>query len=1077
MLQFILGRALSGKSYEICRRIAECVKRGEEPVLIIPEQFSFESEKRILSLLGDAGAQKVRVLSFSRLCDEVENLSGKGSYGELTDYVKIVLINIAIKRLRGELKYFGRYASSSGFAKMILNTIGEFSKNAVGVSEIFEASEKIGDGVLGRKLYDTARIYAEYNDLITEKFDGFCDRLDHLLKALEGFKYFSGKQVFIDSFIGFTGQQYKIIEQIIKTADNITISFCDNPLESGAFGIFANIRKVKNRLVSIAQKCGVEKAADFILESGRFTDEGISAIEEYMCLSETDKTFYDDALNICRAQTAYDEAQFVARNIRRIVREKGARYNDFVVIARNTADYEQVLSVACQKNGIGLFTDKRLPLNSMPPAAAVKAAMDLCLGITTEKILRFHKCGVGFLNEEELSELQNYVYIWNIDGNTWQSDFSMDPRGLDKKGLSEKAAEEKLKEINSLRQRAIAPINRFKSGFKSSSRNMARAVVELLESAKGEFLKLSQNYKDNENSVFGEGIVTAYSKVMKILDSLVNCLPENVTHFEFFDAFKNCVDIESVGVIPQMVDEVIFGAAERIQPSRPSYVFIMGANQGVFPRSPESGGVFSVPEIGQIINLGIQIPDCSVYSAIDEDLLVYNCVCCADKGVYISYNVGSGEPAYFLRKLEKRFSPHIHIEPDVLSHDNLPETAEDTFSRFCRSEHGKTDYMTMKSVLYSISDYKSRVDAVSNNFSRPKFNIPGELAQRIVGKNIKLSPSKFDTYSKCAFMYFCRYVLNVKSIEAVDFNAMQSGTLVHFVLEKFVDWSKDKIYELDKNKIHSAINGFVCEYLDSIKGYSKIETPHLKLMVSNMTETLKYLGERLISEFVQSDFKPEKCELIIGRDGDIPPLKLAASEDISVTVSGAIDRLDRYGGYVRIIDYKTGKREFKLPDILIGQNMQMLIYLYAVCKNEIIGGKPAGIFYMRAALPEDGTVKSRSMNGFMPETEELINAMDKSGTGEFINQSNPRSRLMGVTDDDFTNIFDFLELKLKQAGLNIANGRFSANPIDGRDKKACEYCEFASICRIEKEKPPRVDSFKKDEVMEEVKRQVSINGI
>ena len=48
MLKFILGRASSGKSYEVCRQIAECVKNGDRPVLIIPEQFSFESEKRIL---------------------------------------------------------------------------------------------------------------------------------------------------------------------------------------------------------------------------------------------------------------------------------------------------------------------------------------------------------------------------------------------------------------------------------------------------------------------------------------------------------------------------------------------------------------------------------------------------------------------------------------------------------------------------------------------------------------------------------------------------------------------------------------------------------------------------------------------------------------------------------------------------------------------------------------------------------------------------------------------------------------------------------------------------------------------
>ena len=132
---------------------------------------------------------------------------------------------------------------------------------------------------------------------------------------------------------------------------------------------------------------------------------------------------------------------------------------------------------------------------------------------------------------------------------------------------------------------------------------------------------------------------------------------------------------------------------------------------------------------------------------------------------------------------------------------------------------------------------------------------------------------------------------------------------------------------------------------------------------------------------------------------------------------------------------------------------------------------------MNAALPEEDTPKARRMNGFMPEDEDLIFAMDKSGNGEYIPQSSPKARLQGVTNEDFTEIFDFLEFKLKQTGSAIANGVFSANPVDGRESAACKYCDFASICRIEKEKPPRVENMKKEQVMEEMRRQVSENGV
>ncbi len=1077
MLEFIVGRAQSGKSYEVCRRIAESVKRGAQPILIIPEQFSFESEKRILSMLGDRDAQKVKVLSFSRLCDEVENLYGGGAVGEISDSDKIILINTALKNTRDRLKYFGKYSLSSGLSKMMLSAVGEFKLNGVSATDIFTVSEGITDSVFKRKLYDTACVYAEYEELLFEKFEGAGDRLSLLYETLKEHNYFCGKEVFIDSFSGFTGIQYKIIDRILSGAESLTVSFCENVDERGALGIFANVRKAKSRISAIAQKHGVMKVDDIVLQSGKFVSTGISAVEEFMCKGKTDGEVSLEDITVCRAATAYDEAQFVARNIRRIVREKGARYSDFVVVARNASEYEQLLSTAFEKNKISYFADKRLPLYSLPPAAVLKAAMELSFGITTEKILRFHKSGVEILSDLEISRLENYVFIWNIDGTAWTNEWTMDPRGLDKNKFSDDDAISELEEINALRLRAIAPIDDFKAKFVGTVRDMASAAVGLLESVKDSFLNISDNYKNSDNIPLSDGIITAYSKVMKILDSIVKCLPQSSSQRDFYEAFKNCADIETVGVIPQTVDEVVFGEAQRIQPSRPSYVFVLGANQGVFPRAPKASGVFSISEIGKLINLGIDIPDCSVHSAIDEDLLVYNCVCCANKGVFISFNGASGEPSHFVKALACRFSLKIINEPDNLSENNLPETKEDAFSRLCRSEHGKSDFETLKSVLQSQDSYISRVNSVCSSNKRPQFNIPRELSLKLVGKNISLSPSRFDTYSRCAFMYFCKYALSVKSLEAVNLSAMQSGTLVHFVLEKFVEFSAEKTDALGKAQIHSAIERFVNEYLSSIKGYREAETPHLRLMVANMTETLKYLGERLVSEFKQSDFRPQKCELLIGKTGDMPALTVPVDSEVTVSVNGAVDRLDRYGGYVRVIDYKTGKREFKLPDILVGQNMQMLIYLYAVCRDENFGGIPAGIFYMNAALPEEDTPKARRMNGFMPEDEDLIFAMDKSGNGEYIPQSSPKARLQGVTNEDFTEIFDFLEFKLKQTGSAIANGVFSANPVDGRESAACKYCDFASICRIEKEKPPRVENMKKEQVMEEMRRQVSENGV
>ena len=521
----------------------------------------------------------------------------------------------------------------------------------------------------------------------------------------------------------------------------------------------------------------------------------------------------------------------------------------------------------------------------------------------------------------------------------------------------------------------------------------------------------------------------------------------------------------------------MFGSADRIQPARPSYIFILGANQGVFPRSPQASGVFAVSEIGKLIKLGIEIPDCSLFSAVEEDLLVYNCVCCADKEVFISFNKRSGEAAHFVKRIIEGLNLESLKVPDKLNEFTLPETADSAFSRLCRTDRQSNDYTTLKAALEDNGEYKNRISAITDNYKRPAFNIPDELARKLVGKKIGLSPTRFDTYSKCPFMYFCKYALSVESHEPVSFSAMQSGTLIHYVLQKFIEETRERIAEISTSEIHGIIEKEVNNYLDLFKGYRETETPHLRLMVSSMTETLKYLGERLAGEFAQSDFRPRKCELKIGHDGDIPEAVIPVDNDVCVAVSGSVDRVDRYGGYIRVIDYKTGTRDFKLPDLLVGQNMQMLIYLYAVCRDKTLGGEPAGVFYMRASMPDEDKPSARRMNGFMPESDELIFAMDKSESGEYIPLSSPRTKRLGTTKEDFYDVFDFVELKLKQAGRDISSGRFSAAPVDGHDKKACEYCEFKSICRIEDEKPARAEKLSDAEVISEIKRQVSENGV
>ncbi len=1083
MLQFILGRASSGKTYTVTQKIAECISQGESPILLVPEQFSFESEKNILDAVGDGNAQRVSVISFTRLCDEVERKAG-GVCGEsITDTDRIILMGRAIKQCRDELKSFKRYVNSSSFARLMIDTIGEFKMNFISADDLRDAVENSDDEQLKLKLLDTAIIYENYDMIVTEKFIDNTDRLTKLYYALENHRYFEDKTVFIDSFKSFSGQQYKILERIISQSKSVTVTLTDNTQDTREYGLFANVKKVKNRIASIARKFAVRLCEDIILDAKNYACDELSALEDFMSSGKTD--FKGDCKNItlCRADSVYSETDFVARNIRRIVREKGARFSDFVIIARDTATYEDALDTACKKNNISCFIDKRISLISLPTAAAILSAANTAKSFNTENILRFHKSGVEILSVDEIATLENYAYLWNIDGALWQNEWTMDPDGFSAYEEMSDSKKEQLVFLNKLRKKAIEPLCTLKDNFKGNAQNMARALVRLLEDTdSAEHFK--NLYKQYDNTLYSDAIKQSWESVMKILNSLCLCFGESeISKSEFCEALRTALSFETVGVIPQMIDEAIFGAADRIRPSRPKYAFIMGANQGIFPRLAQSGGLFANNEREKLISLGLDIPDNTFSLSIDEEYLLYSNVCCASHGVFISYATAidgaDAQASSFVVDIQKNLKCNILNEPSALSEDYLPESREDAFSVLCRNlANENRDKNTLIEALRD-SEYTERIDAVLQSQDKARHFISDDTARRLFGDKIIMSPSKFDTFNRCRFMYFCRYGLRVERLQPAEFNAMQRGTIVHYVLQRVVEDYGKKLSNFNDNEIVELIDKYIKEYLDMIAGYQDIETPYLKYLLSTIKRSLKFVVERLVLEFAQSDFKPVKCELKIGgKTPDMPYIEVPIEDCGTLELGGVVDRLDEWDGYIRIIDYKTGHRDFKLPDILFGQNMQMLIYLYAVAKSEEFGGKTAGILYMPASRDKSGSKSARRMNGLIAANEELVVAMDKENKGEFVPKFSEKSPSDSfIAEEDFDKIFEFINSKLKNTGKAIYSGDIAADPVDGLDSGACKYCEYQSICRIGDEAHKQVPKLTNAEVLEEIERQVRDDGV
>lgn len=1082
MLQFIFGRPAGGKTYTVMNKIKELTEIGKESVLIVPEQFTFENERLVLKTLGDKSALFVNVLSFTRLFDEIGRNIGGIAGTVLRDSDKIIFMNRTLKAVKDELRLWGRYVNSVYFAKTMLDTVGEFKINAVTPEDLKETAVKVTTPSLRDKLLDIALIYETYDAFTGEKFIDPADTLTKIYEALKICEFFKGKTVFLDSFKGFTGQQYKIIERIFAQADDVIISLTDDKSVKGDYCVYANIRKAVKNIEDIAKRRGVRVAEPIILENSRYSSAALKGVERLLAGAEIPNCEDNESLCICKGQTIYDEAEFAAATIRRLVRTENYRYRDFVIIARDSEKYQSAVETACRKNNVNCFYDAKIPLSAFPLSVAGSSALK-ALNYSTEAILNFHKTGLGTLNNEEISILENYTYIWNISGKIWEQEWDMDPRGLTTNEDYDGIVPETLAEINRLRRKATEPIAKFKNSFGSSARQMAEAIVKLFYSCdcSQKLNQMCEEFKGINNVFYADALKQAFDEYMEILDSLVLCFGEaDITKKEFSDALELAVALGSVGIIPQSLDEVTFGAADRIRPSRPKIAFVLGANQGEFPKTVSNAGIFALNERKNLIENGLNIADNSIESSIDENYLVYSNLCCASEKLFISYCEKSVtgekcEHSAFIEEIKERI-PHTACEYPVkeINSETAPETAKTAFKEYCRLlKIAPSKASALKEALQE-TEFSALTNAVGEGVVKKQDSLTPDTAEKLFGKNIYMSATKIDTFNKCRFSYFCRYGLGVEKLQTADFNVLQRGTIVHYVFERIISEYKKGIADLDYLELDRLTDLYIEEYLKGVGGFESIRDAKTEFILSRISRSLKEVVHHVSDEMKQSRFEPVACELKIGFDGDIPPMEFPYSKG-NVVLTGSIDRVDEYNGYIRIIDYKTGNKTFKLPDILVGLNMQMLLYLYCVIRGQnIADSNAAGIFYKpsKRDIHENGL----AMNGLLPADEDVVRAMEKEGVGEFVPKLTiTKSGAVSKQNDSFidseyfTDIFDHIEKMMANVGDTVSSGDISVCPINDRESDACKYCDFKFVCGIEDEEIPKVEKLSNDAVIKRIK--------
>lgn len=1096
MLKLITGRIGSGKTKYIHNLIKEQTACGESAVLIVPEQYSFYTEKTMLELLGAKDADRVEVVSFSFLAQNLLKKYGLNSKAMLDDSTRTLMMSLALESVSDKLTVYGRHRYSISVIREMLKIQKEFRQCAVTVDMLRSTAERMSNSLLRAKLREIALVCEAYTAMVDASyFDDEC-ALDVLCEVLDNYRDFENKTVYIDGFRGFTPQEYKVLERIFQQSAETNVTLCVDSGTNidGDFSAFAHTRRTKQKLIATANRRGVSVAKSVYIEmqDDRYANAELSVLEKALYQSDFEK-YENETENIavCCAEDFESECEYVAHTVKRLIRTENIRCRDIAVISRSENNYSSSIRRALKKAGIPVFEDRRQPVSSQPLMEFVCSAVDIAAnGFTVDSVMRVLKTGLTKLSVQEISELENYALMWRINGGKWLEEWTAHPDGLGEK-MREKDIE-RLEKINEYRIKAVAPLQKFRVKLKDfTGLDGAKAVYSLLTEMKVDknLKNLAIRLNDAGESVLADEQSRIWDLLMEILDRIAVSLENtHLTASRFSDLLNLVVSTYSVGSIPQGLDEIVIGSADRVKTTAPKVVFAVGMNDGVFPMIPVSGGILSENERKALADMDLQTDDSFEEKMMEEHFIAYNTLCSSAQKLYVTYlnrdfKGNSMSRSEIITQICNAF-PKLKIistaDTPLIDYVEGEALSFELMARLTR--RGGEMHSALERYFSEKEEYKGKIQAIRKIEKREDFTISDtETAKKLFGLNMYMSASRTEVYHKCPFEYFCKYGLNAQPRKTAELDPMKKGTATHYILESLISaYGSDGLCAMEKSQRDECINTLLEEYFSETLSAGEDMGDRFYSLFRQLGFIICEVVDRLVAEFSVSEFKPVAFELKIDDDGEVKTYDIPLPDGGVLRIKGSVDRVDaaELGDetFIRVVDYKSNGKKFNLNEVLCGLNMQMLIYLFAIWKNGFRDYKkisPAGILYMPVNAPfanterdaepkkiENEKIKKAKMNGMVLDDSRVVYAMD-GGSGTFIPAKIKKDGMCSGTVISLKQmdlLLKRVEKILSEMAVNLHNGIIPAMPAksentSGEYKDVCKNCDYRGVCRKDENTP------------------------
>ncbi len=1085
MFNIITGRAGSGKTEYIFDLIKKEIEKDTSvPELIVPEQFTFITERKLLKKLGAKNARKVKVTGFSRLALTVLNENNLITSPLIDDGTRLVFMSFALKELEGRLDIFKKFSSPNALSSLIdFNKEVKFSGSST--AEILsKLKENDSDNkLLCKKLEELSLISDTYDALVANGYFDDKNALCVFSEFCRNNKYFKGKTVFVDSFRSFSKPELDVLSSALSDSENVYVSFCTDNVKSSETP-FEFVNECEKRLISRANELGVPVRTEVNLIAKNVLPEDIRFLEENIYTdSESVKNDSDNSVTVISCSDAEDECKAVACEIKKLLRSGEYRCRDIAVIERSEGTYKSKLVQTLKRYGIPVFDDSKIPLVSETLFIYLFSVFD-CLnnGFSTDNVMKYLKSGLSGLSYREAAILEKYALVWKTGSKEWQNTFTFNPDGFGSEMTEE--TENDLLYIENLRKKAILPLTALKESVKDKNgAEIAKSVFEFCEkqNIRSKLFEMFSLLTDEGFEKEADRKERSYNCFVKCLDDCVElCGEKNISFNSWCEIFYLLSSSVELGEIPYGIDEVSVGSADRIRTSGVKATFLVGVNQDEFPLVNVSGGILNDRDRRILYSCGAELRPPYEKAAAEEKFIVYCSVTSPSQKLYLTYrNSTNGVTSYPSELIDtvKKMIPSVNMlyTSDFSVADKI-ESEDSAFSALASVyKENSEEKATLTEFFSDNALYSGKKEALKRAVSQNGFKFDNNgISKELFGKDIYISASKIEDFYKCRFRYFCRYGLNLSTFKEADLDSAQGGVVIHYILENILkNHDKESFLNLSEAELKEEISQLLSKYLEDKMGGADNKSKRFLFLFNRLTDIVLTVFARLKTEFGKCDFIPVDFELKIGGE-KIPPYEVPLTEG-SVKITGFVDRVDMYEKdgvkYLRVVDYKSGKKDFKLSDLLDGLNVQMVLYLNAIIKN----GKnyygdalPGAVLYLPSRIGYSGYLKKRSpdedeinvtkiksgrLSGMVLASPVVYNACGADTTDNYLPVKYDKKNECsgnGYTLGDFSRISKAVDKKIAEMGNALHDGIISALPVgEDSDRLPCKYCDYRFVCGYE----------------------------